>query len=175
LNRDTNWTTRANFLDTSTFVFPGKVSNDISSGLFEGGISFTVTEGWGTTVSGSRSIDGSGTDFNSDITTLIYFSNGTQTWGTPYYVLAGINDISETSNILLYPNPTSSQLHLSFTNASQYNAQIFLTDILGQQVYSSPITQSESTHDISKFPSGIYTWRVMENNAIIKTGKVVKE
>jgi hypothetical protein len=50
-----------------------------------------------------------------------------------------------------------------------------MTDILGQEVYSLPVTQSETTHDISKLSAGMYTWRVVADNNIIKTGKVVKE
>jgi|GEM_PF-4639561 len=90
-------------------------------------------------------------------------------------LLTSINNIPNPSSIKIYPNPTTDLLHLSISDAVQLNTQLIITDILGQQVYSSPVKQSETTHDISKLASGIYTWRVLENNSIIKTGKVVKE
>ena len=95
--------------------------------------------------------------------------------GTPYYMVDGINNIISESNIHLYPNPTTGQLNLPISGAGTYNTQFILTDILGQEVYSSPVTQSESIHDISNLASGIYTWRVLENNSTIKTGKIVKQ
>jgi hypothetical protein len=66
------------------------------------------------------------------------------------------------------------------------NARFIITDILGQDIYSSPVAQNETTHDISKLSAGIYTWRVVSPQTpkgglntsdveIIKTGKVVKE
>jgi hypothetical protein len=54
-------------------------------------------------------------------------------------------------------------------------ANLTLTDLLGQEVYSSGISAKETTHDISELPVGIYTWRINTNGGIIKTGKVVKD
>jgi hypothetical protein len=96
--------------------------------------------------------------------------------GIPYYNLPnGINDIAYNVLNNIYPNPTINQLHLSISDGSQYNSQLLLSDILGQTVYSSPISTSESTHDISNLSAGMYTWRLMQNNAIIKIGKIVKQ
>jgi len=95
---------------------------------------------------------------------------------------ANCYDITSISNVFsnnlqvnLYPNPTTDQLHLSINEMNGSNYQLILTDILSQEVYSSSVTQSESTHDISGLSSGIYTWRLVGNNNVIKTGKVVKE
>jgi hypothetical protein len=90
-------------------------------------------------------------------------------------LLTGISNIAGNQLINLYPNPSTGQVLLSISDASPYNAQLMLSDILGQAVYSSPISSSESTHDISSLSAGIYTWRLMQNNTIIKTGKIVKE
>jgi hypothetical protein len=175
--RDTmQWMTQTNFLDTTSFIFPGAISNDISSGFGEGGFSYKVTSGWGETYNQTSGIDNGGGSFNTETIQLIYFSNGIDHYGTPYYDYLGISNASaDKVNIAVYPNPTSDQLHLSISGARLSNTQLIITDILGQEVYSSTITQSESTHDVSKLASGIYTWRVIDNNTIIKTGKVVKE
>ena len=110
--------------------------------------------------------------FHDSSTELIYYSKGIRHAGTPYYTRI---NIPENSAISIYPNPTSNLLHLSYSLITQSPPQLILTDILGQQVYSSPITQSETTHDISKLSKGICTWRIADNNAIIKTGKLIKE
>jgi hypothetical protein len=107
---------------------------------------------------------------------LIYFSKGGMHYGTPYYNQpTGINYVNNISKIHIYPNPTSDLLHLSYSLITQPPPQFILTDILGQEVYSSSITPSETTHDISKLSKGIYTWRIAENNTILKTGKLIKE
>jgi hypothetical protein len=174
LYRDTNWMTQTNFLDTTTFVFPGEVSNDISSGFGEGGYSFTVTLGWGETFHETDGIDNSGMNFNTETVKLIYFSDGTRRFGRPYYQVDGIASVS-TSDIRLFPTPAMSHIHLSFPNISLYNAQLILTDILGQQVYTSPVSQTESTHDISGLSPGLYIWTILANDHSLKTGKVIKE
>lgn len=91
-------------------------------------------------------------------------------------LLTGINEnLERQTTIYLYPNPTSDHLHLSFPGAQLCSAHLTLTDLLGQTVYSSAITDPETTHDISSLPSGIYTWRIVSDNTILKTGKLVKQ
>ena len=128
-----------------------------------------------TDTSDMGNIDG-GPDYTDHrVTQLVYFSNGIQNFGTPYYILAGVNDITNIPQIHLYPNPTSDQIHLSISDMNGSDYQLTLTDILGQEVYTSSITQSESAHDISNLSPGMYTWRLMGNNGIIKSGKIVKD
>ena len=109
----------------------------------------------------------------------IYQSNN------PYYhpdilqgqcaVLTGTSNINSINSKYLYPNPTSDQLHLSISDFNGSNYQLILIDILGQEVYYSPVKESETTHDISRLASGIYTWRLITDNTIISTGKLIKE
>ena len=85
------------------------------------------------------------------------------------------NFINSINSKYLYPNPTSDQLHLSISDFNGSNYQLILIDILGQEVYYSPVKESETTHDISRLASGIYTWRLITDNTIISTGKLIKE
>jgi hypothetical protein len=111
----------------------------------------------------------------------LYSSNGA--YGKCFPL--AIANINSNPQIHLYPNPTSDQLHLSISDMNGPNYQLILTDILGQEVYSSPVTQSESIHDISGLSSGMYMWRVgpqipeggfnTNRLSIIKTGKVIKQ
>lgn len=153
-----NWDSIYN-LDYS-LEFEGSWAKKYETGL---GITYNDHQGWGDV------------EYNG-YQLLIYYSKGNTHAGTPYYnYTTGINNIPNLPNIHLYPNPTTDQLHLSFTGAGALNAQFIMTDILGQEVYSSPVIQSETTHDISKLSTGIYSWKVVSNNSIVKTGKVVKE
>jgi hypothetical protein len=115
-----------------------------------------------------------GTGGTDDITRLVYYSKGTLRWGTPCSVLAGINDVIANKKVNLYPNPSSDQLHLSISDASQHY-QFILSDLLGKELLSQPITEKETTLNISNLAAGLYTWRLISDNVIIKTGKVVKE
>jgi hypothetical protein len=111
-----------------------------------------------------------------DYYNLIYYSKGNTHSGTPYYSSTlRINDLANISNVKVYPNPTSELLTLSVTNAGQYNAQFIITSIFGQEIYSMPVTQDESTCDISKLSAGMYMWRMVSDNSIIKTSKFIKQ
>lgn len=90
-------------------------------------------------------------------------------------LLTSISNIPAIGQIHLYPIPSIDQINLSFPDASQYNAKLIVTDLLGQQVYTATIDTSESSHDISKLSPGIFTWRLIDGNRTIKTGKIVKE
>ena len=177
---DSSIYTETKILSSGYYFSTGHDSNNLIFNNTEfihtdGGTYQTFTESLGLTY--SRKSWGNPTETTGyDDTLLIYYSNGTTHIGTPYYNQpTGINYVINTSNIHLYPNPTSDQLHLSYSATTQYSPQLTLIDILGQEVYSSPITQSETTHDISKLSKGLYTWRITDNNAIIEIGKIIKQ
>ena len=190
--------------DTPVWGPDGEIYEDTSSGILSDGREFMIINyvnpgGYEKTnlaiglglvnyhkYSNWNFIDGGGDDYLDYDTTLVYHAKGNDISGTPYYLIDGLDNISTASIIHLYPNPTTEQIHLSFNDAGSDKAQFIITDILGQEVYSSTIMQSETVHDISRLSSGIYTWRVVSpqtpkggfstnSTETIKTGKVVKE
>lgn len=106
---------------------------------------------------------------------LIYWKKGQKSGGNPYYkFVTGINDIPEDSFVSLYSNPTTDQLHISIPSyLTHSNLQI--TDLFGSTVYSSPIDENNTTISIAHLAAGIYTWHMISNNGIAKTGKIVKQ
>ena len=168
-------TLQLSFFDTSSYW--GYNSNRVALGNDDGGTYTNYTDSLGITISGSTMASTANSGFynNTYENRLIYFSNGHgRRFGTPYYRLAGVNDIVGATAIKIYPNPAASKIRLSVSvavNQGEFN----IIDMLGQSVYASGITESESTHDISQLSSGIYTWRLIQNNTILKTGKLVKE
>jgi hypothetical protein len=94
----------------------------------------------------------------------------------PCRLLTEVEDVSVSQSVIhLYPNPTSDIVHLSFSESNQDHATLILNNLIGQQVYTSTISETETTHDISSLPSSIYTWRIVADNTILKTGKIVKQ
>jgi hypothetical protein len=152
---------------TINYVNPGGYQkNTLGFGL--GLVDYHIYSNW-------NPIDGGGDDYLDYDTMLVYYAKGNDISGTPYYNIDGIDYLSNSYQSNLYPNPTFNQFNLSFSNASQPNTQFILTDILDRRVYASAITQSESVHDISKLPTGIYTWMIVSESGILKTGRIVKE
>ena len=67
-----------------------------------------------------------------------------------------VNVININPNIFnVYPNPTNGVFTISISHHDIYDLEI--SNILGQTVYSSTISQLENIIDLSKFDKGIYT------------------
>ena len=148
----------------------GNVRNSFFWGDGTHFFAYDYISGLGRVQAGHARDDGSETD-----TALNSYSKTTGRGQTPYYTTAISEVGAATTNIKLYPSPTSHLLHMSFPDAAQHLSRLTITDALGQTVYSSAIMDSQSTYDISHLPLGIYTWRLSTEQGIIKTGKVVKE
>lgn len=159
-------------LDSSNTIYFGHNSDSITIACFESSDVFRYTQRLGMTY---YSLNGSGDPCgsNGNKYELIHFANDSMHFG--YDVLDGIADLSEAATIYLSPNPAITFLHLIKHHADINSLMFTLTDILSQTVYTSPITQSETSINISYLANGMYTWRLVSGNEIIKTGKVVKE
>lgn len=66
----------------------------------------------------------------------------------------GINDLSERSLILMYPNPVVSQLQLSINTAGIVHMRI--VDVIGRAVVPELIIAKKATINLSSVPVGIY-------------------
>jgi hypothetical protein len=83
---------------------------------------------------------------------------------------AGVED-NNTLNVSLYPNPTSSSLHLSAPNRIK-NVAIY--NLLGKEVISLKINKNSESIDVSNLASGIYIIKYSIDNAF-STAKFIKE
>jgi len=89
--------------------------------------------------------------------------------------LVGTDNIAEVNELLLFPNPTSNQLHLLVSSAKNENVNVFIHALDGKLVFNSNI-ESNTAHtiDVSALPQGVYFVKASSNgNSIIK--KVVVE
>ncbi|MEO6304431.1 MAG: T9SS type A sorting domain-containing protein [Bacteroidia bacterium] len=82
-----------------------------------------------------------------------------------------IKNISQTSNLSLYPNPTKDKLYISNISADLNNATIEFYDVTGKQIHSEKI---KSEINLSSFEKGIYLVKIKtESGQRIFLNKIV--
>jgi N-acetylneuraminic acid mutarotase len=107
-----------------------------------------------------------------------YFSCGRPPSGTLYTDLweytpptpVGINDAS-VSSVSIYPNPSNGIFQI---NSSLQKGEVEIYSVKGEKVFSSLITNSSTTINLSTQPAGIYFVRVMAEGKSYSQ-KIVKE
>lgn len=67
-------------------------------------------------------------------------------------LVAGLIETNENSEFVLYPNPVTNELNVSFLNNKGYTFRI--TNVLGQQISKGEL--SESPIDVSQLSTGVY-------------------
>lgn len=91
----------------------------------------------------------------------------------------GIEENSIENSIDVFPNPNNGVLNVEFNNASlgslSENITIELINTLGQTVISKTITTENESINLKQFKSGIYFLKLMQNNNVIATKKVIRE
>ncbi|MEP7167901.1 MAG: T9SS type A sorting domain-containing protein [Bacteroidota bacterium] len=87
-----------------------------------------------------------------------------------------VNEVNVNNTLLLYPNPSNSEVTIHFQNTSlpSQNSQLLFTDVFGKEIYKQVINQSETTIDVSNWSEGIYFYEIKGTNEIAR-GRFVKE
>ncbi|HNW97566.1 MAG TPA: C10 family peptidase [Bacteroidales bacterium] len=91
--------------------------------------------------------------------------------------LAGVEEFSAVKDMNIYPNPASSQLHVSFDIIENTDVTIKLMDLTGRQVYSEIYTNGnkfEKDIDISGFTKGVYNLQIITSGDLINKKIVVE-
>lgn len=84
------------------------------------------------------------------------------------------DDFNKThSDFDIYPNPSSTNLNLSF-NTTQNDSRIEVYNILGAKVYNSSINSTKTTINTSQWQKGVYLVRVYSNDKTL-TKRFVKQ
>lgn len=78
-------------------------------------------------------------------------------------------------NILLYPNPTESDLYLKIDDylSAQFSYQVY--DVLGKFLIQNQISESETLIPLSQFSSGTYIVKININGTSSKHFKIIKK
>ena len=84
-------------------------------------------------------------------------------------------DNNASSSMLVYPNPVTDHLTIHFTdeNVIPHKAILWITDITGHILHSSPITAAESRIEMEHYAKGVYFLHITAENENIATRKIV--
>jgi hypothetical protein len=78
--------------------------------------------------------------------------------------------------VTIYPNPFKGSATIILNSNSPIdNAQFMLYNELGEEVANTTINNNETILETSKLPSGIYFYRVMNNDILIQSGKLISQ
>lgn len=85
---------------------------------------------------------------------------------------AGVNDISQTGDITIYPNPANDYFSIKLPDNIK-NPELKISNIIGKTVLKTSINSSKTKVNIKDLPSGIYFVSVISNGIIIDTKKLI--
>jgi len=97
----------------------------------------------------------------------------------PTHSTAVANITTTNSNILLYPNPATNELHIEIYSAMQTAATICVIDMTGRRLITTTqsLNYGRNTIElkINKLPAGVYTLWMSNEAGDIRTRKWIKE
>ena len=116
-------------------------------------------------------------NFHTPATTDTVSTNSSNTSPTVYYYIddisvtdcttIGISEINnQPSTIEISPNPATSEIKITTTNAVMKEAHIYT--MMGQCILQSTINNRQSTIDISALPAGMYIAEVITEKGVIR-------
>lgn len=80
------------------------------------------------------------------------------------------------NKIKIYPNPFTTSINIMINDASQMNnAELSIYDVFGREIMKSTITKEVTTLDTSNLSSGIYLYKVINDNKTIQSGKLISK
>ena len=93
------------------------------------------------------------------------------------YVLTpdGINTNPDIDlSMSVYPNPSTTLINLSVQNMDLTNLSFQLFDVLGKLLVTQKITNNQTSIVMEEFAAGSYFLKVSDNNAELKSFKIIK-
>ena len=85
-----------------------------------------------------------------------------------------VDERTLSDKLLIYPNPSSTQITVELPNAPQKNAFLTIYNISSEQMLTSKITEQKTVVDVSALPDGIYFIKVADNRTVM-VSKMVKK
>ena len=99
-------------------------------------------------------------------------SNGISVYNENGVVMSVGDPMNHNQEIDIYPNPASTVLNIRCADFNE-SIQFTLTDVLGNEVYSTKLSSNLSKIDISGLSSGVYLGSIYSKDFVRRTGKVV--
>lgn len=90
---------------------------------------------------------------------------------------SGLSDLALGEDVLtVSPNPFSHSIAIELnTEGAHNNLNFVMYTILGEEILTSKLNNSTTTLDMSFVSAGVYFYRVIENNTIIQSGKLIAQ
>lgn len=83
-----------------------------------------------------------------------------------------INDLNETSKILVYPNPARDKVFIQTPQNSLVKSQLIINDLKGNMVFTSELDNDENIIELSFLPKGVYIMN-FTSEKFVTTKKIV--
>ncbi len=88
----------------------------------------------------------------------------------------GIESITTSDDIGIYPNPATDHVTISISSyLASNNTHVEITDALGRLIMKENLNTDMTTIRLNKLEDGVYFFKVITNNQVVKIGKVVKQ
>ena len=110
-------------------------------------------------------------DYNQPILTPIAFST---IWEAPQFLETSIFEF-ENSQVKIYPNPAKEHFFLDFSKAKNIseNMEIEIYDVFGRLVLAQKINENLNKVAISDLQSGVFIYKMVGENDVLGSGKIV--
>ena len=83
--------------------------------------------------------------------------------------------VNNSLDVLIYPNPTSTEFILNINNLNHEIYRVSLYNIYGQMLQEKTINGGKTTFNVSKYPTGMYLVRISDGSGKSVTKKLIKE
>jgi hypothetical protein len=92
-------------------------------------------------------------------------------------------DVSTCTNIIetidnsisVFPNPSYGIINIVLTSTFANNSSVAIYDAIGKLVFTQDLGSEMNTLNISELKNGMYTFKVLNTDNIVKIGKIVKQ
>lgn len=83
---------------------------------------------------------------------------------------------SRAKELNVFPNPAKSNIQLNYLVENSDLIQFEMYDLLGKKVLSKQLSEGNTHHiELNKVATGMYIYRLMQNNHLLNSGKLVVE
>ncbi|MEO6883338.1 MAG: ice-binding family protein [Bacteroidia bacterium] len=91
----------------------------------------------------------------------------------PICTATGVPVVDKKELISVFPNPFSNQINIK-NNSTQINkCEFIMYNVLGVEVMNTLINNSNTIIGTNSLPSGIYFYKVIQDNTVIQSGKLI--
>lgn len=90
----------------------------------------------------------------------------------PYVNLIDIETVS--SNITVFPNPTTDRVYLKLDMEDIENCTYYLYDLQGREIQNRDITAKMTELSFTPYESGVYLLRIIKEKTLVQEFKIIK-